>query len=236
MKLHRFIGNFDLQKQEIEIKDNKIIKQIKDVLELKVDDLVILGDGRGQSAKVRLDKIYQEKITGQVLEVHTEKEIAKKVHLYLAILKKENFELAAQKAVECGVSSITPIITERTIKTGLNLPRLEKIILEGSQQCGQNLTPTISPILNFEDTLKKAEGEKIIFHPGAKEYIPDPEKNGAGKNAKNVSIFIGPEGGLTEREIELAKDCGFSVASLGSLILTGVTAALVATYRAVHGI
>src|SRR3989338_9077976 len=179
MKLHRFIGNFDLQKQEIEIKDNKIIKQIKDVLELKVDDLVILGDGRGQSAKVRLDKIYQEKITGQVLEVHTEKEIAKKVHLYLAILKKENFELAAQKAVECGVSSITPIITERTIKTGLNLPRLEKIILEASEQCGQNLVPTLSPILDFKDAIENAGGparnassiadaggEKIIFHLG----------------------------------------------------------------------
>src|SRR3990167_7557124 len=226
MKLHRFIGNFDLQKQEIEIKDNKIIKQIKDVLELKVDDLVILGDGRGQSAKVRLDKIYQEKITGQVLEVHTEKEIAKKVHLYLAILKKENFELAAQKAVECGVSSITPIITERTIKTGLNIPRLEKIILEASEQCGQNFTPTLSPILNFEDALKKvaghtspAGGEKIIFHPGSKEYTPD-------KNAKSVSIFIGPEGGFTEREINLAKDAGYTATSLGDLTLRGETATI----------
>src|SRR3990167_5285700 len=164
MKLHRFIGNFDLQKQEIEIKDNKIIKQIKDVLELKVDDLVILGDGRGQSAKVRLDKIYQEKITGQVLEVHTEKEIAKKVHLYLAILKKENFELAAQKAVECGVSSITPIITERTIKTGLNLPRLEKIILK--------------------TRLKKQKAKKLFFTRERKNTYPTPKRTGQVKMQK----------------------------------------------------
>jgi hypothetical protein len=58
--------------------------------------------------------------------------IKRKVSLYLAILKKENFELAVQKSVESGISEIIPVITERTIKTGLNTERLKKIILEAN--------------------------------------------------------------------------------------------------------
>lgn len=137
--------------------------------------------------------------------------------------------MAAQKTVEVGVASITPIITERTIKIGLNVPRLEKIILEANEQCGQNIVPLLFPILNFKDAIEGALGEKVIFHPDADLYVPN-------KSAKNISIFVGPEGGFTENEIKLAKDFGFTVASLGSLILRGETAAIIGTYRAVHAV
>ncbi len=161
MKLHRFIGEFDLSKKEIEIIDSKIIKQVRNVLRLKKDEKIILSDGQGQEVEVVLDSFSTNKITGTVHKIRPTiaggSGEAKKVNLYLAILKKENFELAVQKAVECGVSSITPIITERTIKTGLNIPRLEKIILEASEQSGRNTVPILFPILNFKDALKESK-------------------------------------------------------------------------------
>ncbi len=221
MKIHRFIGK---------IEDEEITRQIRKVLKLKVGERIILGDGKGHDSLLELTDVSRE-IKYKLIETLETKKLAKEVHLYLAILKKENFELAVQKAVECGVSSITPVITERTVKTGLNMERLEKIILEASEQCGQNILPTLSPILEFKNALIDAQKleEKIIFHLVDQKYQPD-------KNAKSIGIFVGPEGGFTEKEVELAQASGFSVVSLGSLTLRGETAAIIATYRVVNGV
>jgi 16S rRNA (uracil1498-N3)-methyltransferase len=236
MKIHRFIGNFDLSKNEVEITNPENIKQIKAVLRMKKGDIIALSDGKGASAEVTIDSISTDKIIGIINKNNKSRTTLdyskKQVNLYLAILKKENFELAVQKAVECGVTNIIPVITKRTIKTGLNISRLEKIILEASEQSGRSLVPTLSPILKFENALAygiSAE-EKIIFHVGENNlYKPNIE-------TKSVSIFIGPEGGFTDNEIKLAKKAGYAVASLGPLTLRGETAAIVATYRVVQGI
>jgi 16S rRNA (uracil1498-N3)-methyltransferase len=236
MKIHRFIGAFDLSKNEVEITNPENIKQIKDVLRMKRGDTIILSDGKGKNGEVIINSISPDKITGLVNKMAWPVSaknfgVAKQVNLYLAILKKENFELAVQKAVECGVSNITPIITERTIKTGLNIPRLEKIILEASEQCGQDIVPVLSPILKFENALAfgVSAGEKIIFHLTGEPYKPN-------QIAKSASIFIGPEGGFTDKEVSLAEKSGYKVASLGPLTMRGETAAIVATYRAVQEI
>lgn len=233
MKIHRFIGSFDLSKKEVEIINPENIKQIKDVLRMEKGDKIILSDGKGKEAEVVIYEITKNKICASVLELISKQELNRKVTLFLAILKKENFELSVQKAVEVGVSNIVPMVTERTIKTGLNVDRLEKIILEASEQSGRSIVPSLSPIFNFKEALeigKNAE-EKIIFHTTEESNIYAPNKT-----AKNISIFIGPEGGFTEKEINLAKDYGYSVASLGEFTLRGETAAIVSTYRAVTGI
>ena len=231
MKLHRFIGEYNLSKKEVKIIDSKIINQIKAVLRLKRGDKIILSDGKGQSGEIILDIVSTDKITGIVEKIDRKNETERRVNLYLSILKKENFELAVQKAVEAGVFSITPIITERTIKTGLNIPRLEKIILEASEQCGRNIVPILFPILDFKNALINGSKskERIIFHLSGEKFHPSTSFG-------QISIFIGPEGGFTEKEIDIAKENGYTVASLGPLTLRGETAAIIATYRAVQGI
>ncbi len=231
MRLHRFIGAYDLSKKGVEISDQKTIKQIRSVLRLEEGSKIILSDGKGLEAEVQLTSITSSSIVSRVLKTTKIENAGRQVSLYMAILKKENFELAVQKAVECGVQNIIPVITERTVKTGLNTERLEKIILEASEQCGQNIMPTLSPIMNFNDALIRANSsnEKIIFHLVEETYLPS-------KNAKSVSIFVGPEGGFTEKEITLARENGYTVASLGPLTLRGETAGIIATYRAVQGV
>ncbi len=231
MKLHRFIGNFDLSKAEVEIQNPENIKQIKGVLRMAVGESLVLGDGKGKQAKVTITDISKDTIVCSVDELLPASDPEKKVSLYLAILKKENFELAVQKAVECGVTNIIPVITERTVKTGINIARLEKIILEASEQCERSTVPMLQKIINFENALAHgyASEEKVIFHIGSSDYSP---KTGA----RSASIFIGPEGGFTDKEIDLARAALYSVSSLGSLILRGETASTIATYRAVHGV
>ncbi len=231
MNLHRFIGDFAVSGEtEIIITDPKIIKQMRAVLRFDVGDRLALSDGKGKEQEVLVASTGPKEIVCQIVKKVESKEPARKVHLYLAILKKENFELAVQKAVEGGASKITPVITERTIKTRLNFARLEKIIKEASEQSGRNIVPTLSPISNFQDALLSSMSEeKNIFHLVNLAYTPNPK-------AENVDIFVGPEGGFTEKEIELAKNSGFRIASLGSLTLRGETAAIIGTYRAVYAI
>lgn len=221
MKIHRFIGK---------IEDPEITKQIRNVLKLKPGEQVILSDGMGHDTLLEITAVAK-KIEYKTLKNLEPVKPTRRVSLYLAILKKENFEWAVQKTVEAGVCRIIPVITERTIKTGLNFARLEKIMLEASEQSGRSVVPVLSPTMNFKDALKDGENaeEKIIFHLHHDLYTPD-------KDSQNISIFVGPEGGFTDKEITLAKGAGYTVASLGQLTLRGETAALIATYRVAKGI
>jgi 16S rRNA (uracil1498-N3)-methyltransferase len=233
MKLHRFIGEFDFSQNEIEILNPEIIKQIKGVLRLEIGEALVLSDGQGLQYKVKITSLSQQKIICEKIEEIESNEPEKKVSLYLAILKKENFELAVQKAVETGASEIIPIITERTIKTGLNMDRLNKIIREASEQSERGIVPKLSPIMDFKDAILdgKKNMEKLFFDTGSQE-----KKHKGETFAKSASIFIGPEGGFTETENTLAKENDYTIESLGENTLRAETAAIVATYKVVNNL
>ncbi|MEI7765006.1 MAG: RsmE family RNA methyltransferase [bacterium] len=251
MKIHRFIGSFDLSKKEINIVDKEIVNQMKNVLRLKVGELVEVCDGINISAIAEIIKIEKDNINVSIKETIKDKNKTKNdVILFCAILKKENFELVVQKTTETGVSKIVPIITSRTIKNGLNMERLRKIAKEASEQCGRTNVPIISEPITFDESLKlinnkntnmifNAEGE-LTFEThytgrqsehskfSAENYVRVSKDNSL--TAEQINIFIGPEGGWTEEEIEKTKNLDFKTASLGPLILRGETAAIVATY------
>jgi 16S rRNA (uracil1498-N3)-methyltransferase len=229
MKVHRFIGPFDLSKSQVNIEDADHVNQIRNVLRLEAGEHLILSDGVGSEVEVSITSLSPQEISCRVEKIVPLNEPERKVTLCLAILKKENLEIAVQKAVEAGASAIVPVITERTIKTGLNTTRLEKIIKEATEQCGRSLIPKLFHITPFADALKNPADEKIIFHPLGENYSPD-------KNAKNISILVGPEGGFTEKELALAEEAGYKKSSLSQLIFRAETAATIATYRAVDGI
>lgn len=255
MRLHRFIGEFNLNKDFVEIKDLELIKQIKSVLRLGIGDFLILCDGLGTEARVEITQIEKGKITIKIIEITKREDNFKKVSLYLAILKKENFELAIEKAVEIGINEIIPIITTRTVKTGLNIDRLNKIIREASEQSGRLYLPKLSPIMKFEDAIldgSKNEEKKfftLLVSPqsitinGVKTDgvdIVDIKEGARGSEASarknSASIFIGPEGGFTEEENNFAKENNYEIESLGENTLRAETAAIVASYKIVNNL
>jgi 16S rRNA (uracil1498-N3)-methyltransferase len=233
MRLHRFFFGFDLQQKIIEIIDKDLIKQIKNVLRLRVKDEFILFDGKFNEAKVRIEKIKKERIEVSILETFKNKNellYPWQVNLYCAILKKNNFEWAIQKAVEAGVNRIFPIITKRTIRTSFRKQRLEKIIKEAAEQSGRGIIPQISEPLDFFQALKLSEKAElnILFDPTGEKinrYFDFVVRD-------QINIFIGPEGGFEKRETELAKEFGFKILNLGPFILRSESAVLVSCYLA----
>lgn len=229
MKIHRFIDNFDLSGKELEIK-GQIAQQIIKVLRLKAGEKIELGNGKGTLASGVIEKIENKSVVIVKIEslLQQTSEKKNKVILFCAILKKENFEMVVQKTTECGVYKIIPVITERTIKTGLNMERLQKIAKEASEQSGRINIPAILKPIIFDESLELANKDNlnIIFDKNGEQL--SKIKN----NSTDINIWIGPEGGWTEKELEKAKNHDFKTASLGSLILRGETAAIVSTYLA----
>ena len=131
MKLHHFIDNFDLRLGQLVIANTEIVHQVKDVLKLKKDERIVLVDGNGRKAEAEIVSLGRQGIEVFVLKIFGEEcEPPNQVTLYCAILKKENLELAVQKAVEVGVQKIVPLLTDRVVKIKINRQRLEKIIKE----------------------------------------------------------------------------------------------------------
>ena len=227
MKIHRFIDNFDLSQKELEIK-GEIAHQIIRVLKLKPKELIELGDGKNGIVLAKIVKIEKEKVITESQKILENKEKSKnRTVLFCSILKKENFELVVQKATECGISKIVPIISARTIKTGLNLERLRKIAKEASEQSLRSYIPEISEPLIFEKSLKLVSKNdlNILFDSSGEKYSCI-----INNNSPITNVWIGPEGGWTEKEVIEVKNKNFKINSLGNLILRAETAAIVATY------
>ena len=229
MRLHRFIGDFDFTRDSLEISDRNLINQIKNVFRLKSGDEIILCDGKKKEALTRITDISKNLIslkTERTQENTNEPE--NQIFLYCSILRKENFELATQKATELGVTEIFPLITRRTVKTAINLARLEKIAKEAAEQSGRGIIPKIHEPITLNEALKHAEknSANIFFRPSgmpiAKVKIFPPK----------VGVFIGPEGGWDEEETLAAEGTKMTMISLGKLILRAETAAAVGTYLA----
>ena len=232
MRLHRFVLNDSFTNKYIRILDGKLLNQWVRVLRLRSGDEVVLINGQNQEALVKIIDLNNDFAEGEILKVkENQNEPKKEVILYCAILKKENFELVAQKATEVGVKEIVPLITQRTVKLNINHERLEKICQEAAEQSGRGIIPLVNNPITFEEAINFAQNNELncLFDPEGQNLSKSFIK---GKN--KIGIFIGPEGGWTEEEIALAKRNNFKIVTLGKLILRAETAAIIAPYLIIN--
>ena len=234
MKWHRFLIKESLDSQTVRTVDKDLIHQWRSVLRFGVGDKLILFNDSGVEVKAEFTNINNELAELKVIEkLERNKSNGRKVYLYLALIKQNNFELAVEKATEVGVASITPLITERTVKLGFRSERLEKIIKEASEQSGRTNIPSLNEPIKLAEalTLAKSDGQIVFCDP-------------SGTNLNSIlsntsipsitSIFIGPEGGWSQNELTLAREHGAQIASLGQTILRAETATIVASYWQVN--
>ncbi|MDA9180744.1 16S rRNA (uracil(1498)-N(3))-methyltransferase [Pelagibacteraceae bacterium] len=123
------------------------------------------------------------------------------IELAICLVKKGPMETILQKATELGVSKITPIVSERTEVKELNLERANKIVVEATEQSNQLTPPQISEVTKLKDFLKDLNGSsKLLFADvDSKENL----KAEVLKEAKTLSVLVGPEGDFSPSEREL---------------------------------
>lgn len=230
MKIHRFIGDFDLSQEEVKIFDSEFLNQTRNVLKLKKGEQIILGDGKLNEATVEIKELDKEFLSGKVLKKEkNQNEPETYSVLYCSILKRENFELVVQKVVEVGIKEISPIITKRTVKLNLRADRLDKIIKEAAEQSGRGIVPVLREPVSFEKAVEGARQNNMnLFF----------DKSGTGlknlkfERPKTCGVWVGSEGGWDENELELAKENNFKIISLGKLTLRAETAAIITSFLA----
>ncbi len=234
MKIHRFIiekiNLVESANRPIRISDKQMVHQMKNVLKLKPDEIIIIADGRGLEARCQIIKFCRGEAEVHLNEVSRNLfEPKKKITLYCSLLKKENFEFVIQKATEIGVSRIVPIITEKTIKLNVNTNRLKKIAREASEQSGRALVPEIIAPIDFKKAVEDAGANSVnlFFVPGAKELKKDDYFQ-----RETIGVFIGSEGGWSEAECYLAEVARMQFVGLGSLVFRAETAAVLSVFLA----
>jgi 16S rRNA (uracil1498-N3)-methyltransferase len=148
-------------------------------------------------------------------------------------VKKDTFEWITEKATELGVTDVVPVIAERSEKKNLNEERLKKISVEASEQSGRGDVPIVHPIISLEEAMEKVKQDgmqTVVFHlEGDTFHTAFFDKN------NDLAVFIGPEGGWSEREVEMFHTNGFAVRSLGDQVLRSETAVIAALSQVVFG-
>ncbi|RTE85610.1 MULTISPECIES: 16S rRNA (uracil(1498)-N(3))-methyltransferase [Gammaproteobacteria] len=159
----------------------------------------------------------------------TETESPIRIHLAQGISRGDRMDFALQKSVELGVHTITPIFTERcTVKLQgerleKKLQQWQKIVVSACEQSGRNFVPQVNPAITLEQWLQQnSEQRVLVLDPTAKHSIAQLDKSDA------FGLVIGPEGGLSEQEIEHCITQGAKGVLLGPRILRTETAALAA--------
>lgn len=223
MKLQRFyvretIGN----KAKLTLRDEKLAHQLRSVFRFKTGDSVIMFDDSGFEYVTSIANLTNKEVDVTILEKNTSCVTQKKnVHIFQSLIKKDNFEWILEKCTEIGVKEFTPVISERTEKKNLNHERGNTIMIEASEQSGRCDVPKLHHTKSLAAILLEHGNNLIAFHLGGERF--DVEKT---LNTHDIKVLIGPEGGWSDKEVELMTSVGIKIYSLGTQTLRAETAAI----------
>jgi 16S rRNA (uracil1498-N3)-methyltransferase len=205
------------------------------VLRLSVGEPVVLFDGRGGEFEARITRIDRGEVsvkTGVHLDVERESRL--NIQLVQGLSSGDRMDITLQKAVELGVAAIQPVATERSVvklkdeRAQRRMEHWQNLVISACEQCGRNRVPEVLPLLDLPDWLAQLnalapdDGARLLLSPAAtvplKELVPPAR----------MMLLIGPEGGLSSAETQLAQSRGFRPVRLGPRILRTETAALAA--------
>lgn len=197
------------------------------VMRYKKGDRIRIIDGKGGVFEAEL--LNEDRKACRVSIVSKEEDLyplPRKLHIVIAPVKNmDRFEFFVEKATEIGVTSITPIICQRSERRKLRSDRLEKVAIAAMKQSGKAFLPEIREMEKFQKWISRD-------HPGAKYIAHCMEGNRIElwdmQPAEENWVLIGPEGDFTAGEIETAIACGFQPATLGKYRLRTETAGIVA--------
>lgn len=211
-----------------EQKDNKFILNNDDLYHIKVvmrmknnDQIQVVYNHEPYLCEI---KLKEENIDVNIIEkMDVISDNLPQVTLILPLLKEQKFDFILQKATELGVSKIIPVIMERSIikidekKMSKKLERWQKIVKEASEQSFRNDIPIITEIKQLKD-LETIDGLKILC---STKVIDKTLKKALNYKeiCDKISIVIGPEGGITEKEEEKLNNMGFISVTLGNRIM-----------------
>lgn len=213
---------------------------IAKVLRCRVGEAVELFDGHGGHFTATLSTVTAEAVHGVITEERRAKPTAPvKLHLYPGLLKGSGWDWILEKGTELGAASFTPVVTPRTVvllereRIDAKRERWSKVVLAAAKQCKRAELPEVRPPLRFPEAIREATERGLTLLASermagacSRESIRETLVNAAATGAVELSLFIGPEGGFSDEEVELAEARDVILFGLGANTLRAETAVL----------
>jgi len=210
------------------------LEHLRKVLRLKPGDPITVFDDTGweHEAVIRSLAIAQGEI--EILSSsQARRESPLQITLAAGLTKGDKFDFVVEKATELGAQTIIPFTSTYAVpklderRISMRTERWRKIALSAAKQCGRTIVPEVLPLCTFQEVIKQPseKGVKLLFWEKETERSLAAVYEGY-RNATAVTLVIGPEGGFSAAEAELAQAHGFALVRLGPRILRAETAAL----------
>ena len=230
---HFFVEEEQVNGENAYIKGSDV-NHIVNVLRMKVGEELLISVKGDWDYLCKIDDIETERVNLKVLESMEQRELPVNITLLQGIPKSDKLEMIIQKAVELGVSEIIPVKTKRVVvkidekKVDTKVNRWNAIAESAAKQSKRSIIPKVYEPMSIDNALEivKDFGVKLIPYENAdgidktRKILDNMDKT------KNIAVFIGPEGGFEESEVERIKNSGFEVITLGKRILRTETAGL----------
>ena len=207
---------------------------IKNVLRMTVGEQFLVSC-EGVSDLCCLEDIQSDTVVAKILEENYQNtDLPIKIHLFQGLPKSDKLELIIQKAVELGVASVTPVAMKRSIvkiddkKKKSKRERWQKVAESAAKQSKRTAIPQVQDVVTYKEMISAAKDLDLLLVPYecAEGMAATKTALREIKSGMNVGVVIGPEGGFEQTEIDLAREAGGKIISLGSRILRTETAAI----------
>ena len=231
---HFFVSPEQVREEKIYVEGSDV-NHMKNVLRMKTGEELTIGDGDGWLYVCVVESYEEDMAVLKILEKKKdESELPSKIYLFQGLPKADKMELIIQKAVELGAYEVIPVETKRCVvkldgkKAAKKVERWKQIAESAAKQSKRMLIPNVHEVLTFKEALKYAESMDVRLIPyelakgmqETKEILADIQPG------QSIGIFIGPEGGFEEKEVETAISEGAKPITLGKRILRTETAGL----------
>jgi 16S rRNA (uracil1498-N3)-methyltransferase len=218
------------------IVDGQELEHLRKVLRLKPGDPITVFDESGREHEAVIRSLSAEQGRVEILHSHdAQRESPLQITLAVGLTKGDKLDFVVEKATELGVQVIIPFSSAFSVpkldarKIATRTERWQKIALSATKQCGRTRVPQIEPLCSLQEWLARSQPQGVkLFFWEKEAQCSLRQLHEKYSSAQTVLLTIGPEGGFSAEEAELARRCGFELAHLGRRILRAETAALTA--------
>ena len=229
-----FVYDWQVQGDMVTI-EGADVNHMVNVLRMKVGEEVSVHDDVNRKYLCRIAELQEDKVCLSILEQQaSDTELPCRIYLFQGLPKGDKMEWIIQKGVELGAYAIVPVATKRAVvkldekKAQKKVARWNSIAESAAKQSGRGMIPEVLPVMKFAEALQFAEDLDLNLIPYEKaEGIADTKQRIEKiRPGQSIGIFIGPEGGFEEAEVEMAKEKRAIPVTLGRRILRTETAGM----------
>lgn len=224
MKIHRFYTPDINLEHNFWLKDKAILAQWTRVLRFRPGQQVVLFDGESKDRLYMISEINPSEAHLEYVTDYTRRLPLKNIYLFWSLLKKDKNDWVLQKCTELGVSHFIPLIADRSEKTGFNIERARKIVVEAAEQCGRSDIPTVRDAMHVSTAIEQYQDKATL-------YICEQGSEPTKLAADDLAVLVGPEGGWSDAERQLFKDLKVQHLNIHDFTLRAETACVTAVAK-----